>query len=414
MSSSDDNSSSHDSDSSSDESNDHVDFTGVMIMDGKYVLVAKIGRGAFSTVWLAYSPELKRFYAIKIQEADEFNSGMNEVDILTKINKAKCQHLNKLVDEFVYESVEGEHVCMVFELLAGSVFDLIRTGKYSNGLPLKLVKNIIRQSLLAIDSLNSELNLLHTDVKPENLLFVGTSHRVQNIIDQFNKLNSDRSSKKSKKKKKNKVPTTSLAEIISKIVVPENPKNNDDRKKRNDTTQILIDEKYYLESIDIRLSDFAGCHEISNSVVNDIQTRYYMPPEMIMDHPFNENCDVWSIGCMTYELLTGKLLFDPGKEKRFNRDRCHLYDVQSALGLIPDQVIQKSKKKAIFFRKNGLLKGTDHVTYRPFTASIIDKLGETVDPKELSDIIDFLYMTLEIDPEKRPFARDCLKHRWLN
>jgi len=410
--SSDDNTSSYESDSSSDDSNDDIDFTGVTMMDGKYVLVAKIGSGAFSTVWLAYNSQLKRFNAIKIQEADEFGSGMNEVDILLKINKAKCQHLNKLIDHFIFESVDGEHVCMVFELLAGSVFDLIRTGKYSNGLPLNLVKNIIKQSLLAIDSLNSDLNLLHTDIKPENLLFVGTSYRVQSIIDQFNKLNTDRSSKKSKKKKK--ADKLSLADMISKITIPENPKNNDEKKKRNDTTQILIDEKYYLESLDIRLSDFAGCHEISNLTVNDIQTRYYMAPEMILDHPFNANCDVWSIGCMTYELLTGKLLFDPGKDKRFNRDRCHLYDIQCAVGLIPDKVIQKSKKRGIFFRKNGLLKGTDHVTYRPLSASIINKLGDTVDPKELSDIISFIYMTLEIDPERRPFAKDCLKHRWLN
>src|SRR5207249_1529925 len=112
----------------------------------------------------------------------------------------------------------------------------------------------------------------------------------------FNKLNNDNPSKKSKKKKKGA--KLSLADMISKITVPENPKNNNDKKQRNDTTQILIDEKYYLGSIDIRLSDFAGCHEISNSVVNDIQTRYYMAPEMILDHPFNENCDVWSIGCM--------------------------------------------------------------------------------------------------------------------
>jgi serine/threonine-protein kinase SRPK3 len=409
--SSDDHTSSYDSDSSSDDSNEAVDFTGVMMMDGKYVLVAKIGHGAFSTVWLAYNTQSKKFNAIKIQDADEFDSGMNEVDILLKINKANCQHLNKLVDKFVFESVEGEHVCMVFELLAGSVFDLIRTGKYSNGLPLNLVKNIIRQSLLAIDSLNTELNLLHTDIKPENLLLVGTSYRVQSIIDQFNKLNNDRPSKKSKKKK---APKTSLADMISKISIPENPKNNNDKKNRNDTTQILIDEKYYLESIDIRLSDFAGCHEISSSMVNEIQTRYYMAPEIILDHPFNENCDVWSIGCMTYELLTGKLLFDPGKDKRFNRDRCHLYDIQCTLGLIPDKVIQESKKKSLFFRKNGLLKGTDHITYRPLSVSIIKKLGDTVDPKELSDIIDFIYMTLEIDPEKRPFAKDCLKHRWLN
>lgn len=414
-SSSEDYSDSHESDSSDTESEQETNFTG-MTINNKYLLIAKIGKGAFSTVWLSYNINNKVFNAIKIQDADEFDSGMNEVDTLLKINKTDCKHLNKMLDNFVFESIDGEHVCMVFELLAGSVFDLIRTGKYSNGLPLNVVKNIIRQTLIAISSLNNDINFLHSDIKPENLLIGGISYRVQNIIDQFNNLNNSKTnkqSKKNKKNKKNKQNETNLADIISKINIPENPKNND-KNKNKDTTQILIDEKYYLNSIDIRLSDFAGCYEISEVMNNEIQTRYYMAPEIILDHPFNENCDVWSIGCMTYELLTGKILFDPGKDKRFNRDRCHLYDIQSSLGLIPTKVLDKSKKRNMFIRKNGLIKGTDHVTYRPLSTMIINKLGDSTEENELASLLDFLYMTLEIDPDKRPIAKDCLKHKWLN
>ena len=139
-----------------------------------------------------------------------------------------------------------------------------------------------------------------------------------------------------------------------------------------------------------------------------------MAPEIILDHPFNENCDVWSIGCMTYELLTGKILFDPYKSKKFNRDRHHLYDIQCTLGLIPQKVLDNSKKRRHFFRNNGLIKGKHQLVYKPLSTLLINKIGNKVDSKELADIIDFLYKTLEIDPDKRPFAKDCLKHPWLS
>ena len=35
-------------------------------------------------------------------------------------------------------------------------------------------------------------------------------------------------------------------------------------------------------------------------------TPYYCPPEVWKDKPYNEKCDIWSLGCVIYELTSLK------------------------------------------------------------------------------------------------------------
>ena len=43
----------------------------------------------------------------------------------------------------------------------------------------------------------------------------------------------------------------------------------------------------------------------------DIQTRQYRSPEVIVGAKYHTSADMWSLGCIIFELLTGDLLFDP-------------------------------------------------------------------------------------------------------
>lgn len=44
---------------------------------------------------------------------------------------------------------------------------------------------------------------------------------------------------------------------------------------------------------------------------DDIQTRQYRSPEVIVGAKYHTSADMWSLGCIVFELLTGDLLFDP-------------------------------------------------------------------------------------------------------
>ena len=37
-----------------------------------------------------------------------------------------------------------------------------------------------------------------------------------------------------------------------------------------------------------------------------VQTRHYRAPEVILELGWSQSCDVWSIGCILFELYTGK------------------------------------------------------------------------------------------------------------
>lgn len=60
-------------------------------------------------------------------------------------------------------------MCMVFEVLGHNLLKPIIQSNY-RGLPLPAVKWIIRQVLLGVDYLHTQCGIIHTDIKPENIL----------------------------------------------------------------------------------------------------------------------------------------------------------------------------------------------------------------------------------------------------
>ncbi|XP_023620558.1 SRSF protein kinase 1 isoform X3 [Myotis lucifugus] len=60
-------------------------------------------------------------------------------------------------------------ICMVFEVLGHHLLKWIIKSNYQ-GLPLPCVKKIIQQVLQGLDYLHSKCRIIHTDIKPENIL----------------------------------------------------------------------------------------------------------------------------------------------------------------------------------------------------------------------------------------------------
>jgi serine/threonine protein kinase len=104
-----------DSDSDSSSLNNTINFAG-LVLNKKYIPIYKLGAGAFATVWFSFNFKNKTYYAIKIQNNDEFSNGLDEADLQKNLNKSKCKFINKMEESFVYKDNHDKYVCVVFKL----------------------------------------------------------------------------------------------------------------------------------------------------------------------------------------------------------------------------------------------------------------------------------------------------------
>ena len=145
-------------------------------LNGKYVLIDKIGAGTFSGVWLAICIKDLELYAIKIQHVSNYDDGEKEAKFLTKImENGSCDNLPKLVEYFnVDNPIETDYlnICMVMNLCIGSVYHLMSRAGFSDGYDIKVANKIIYDVMKANCFLN-KMQYIHTDIKPENVLVEG-------------------------------------------------------------------------------------------------------------------------------------------------------------------------------------------------------------------------------------------------
>ncbi|MBN3322289.1 SRPK1 kinase, partial [Atractosteus spatula] len=146
------------------------------LFNGRYHVIRKLGWGHFSTVWLAWDIQGKRFVAMKVVKSAEHytETALDEIKLLRSVRNTDPNDPNRemvvqLLDDFKICGVNGTHVCMVFEVLGHHLLKWIIKSNYQ-GLPLPCVKSIIRQVLQGLDYLHTKCKIIHTDIKPENIL----------------------------------------------------------------------------------------------------------------------------------------------------------------------------------------------------------------------------------------------------
>jgi len=52
-------------------------------------------------------------------------------------------------------------------------------------------------------------------------------------------------------------------------------------------------------------------------------TPLYMAPELVKQQKYTEKVDVWSLGVIVYQLLSGITPFDGNNMKEVNKNICH-------------------------------------------------------------------------------------------
>ncbi|KAJ7871800.1 kinase-like domain-containing protein [Mycena olivaceomarginata] len=128
----------------------------------RYHIVAKIGRGSFSTVWLAHDYDASRNVALKILAAEALATS-KEVEMLERLKASGGpeQHVVELLDAFDHPSANGLHRVLVMEPVLK--FDLRLSSDYS---PM-VGREAIRQMIAGVAFIHGR-GVVHGDLHPAN------------------------------------------------------------------------------------------------------------------------------------------------------------------------------------------------------------------------------------------------------
>jgi len=93
----------------------------------------------------------------------------------------------------------------------------------------------------------------------------------------------------------------------------------------------------------IKIIDFgSGCFE-DQKIYTYIQSRFYRAPEIVLGIPYNAAIDMWSFGCILYELYIGYPLF-PGEDEKE-----HMAMIMEVKGVPPRSVLARATRRKVFF-----------------------------------------------------------------
>ncbi|KAG5534479.1 hypothetical protein RHGRI_022566 [Rhododendron griersonianum] len=406
---------------------------------GRYIAQRKLGWGQFSTVWLAYDVQSSRYVALKIMKsAPQFaQAALHEIEVLSAIadgdpSNSKC--VVRLVDHFKHTGPNGQHLCMVLEFLGDSLLRLVKYNHYK-GLQLNKVREICKCILIGLDFLHRELGIIHTDLKLENILLISTIDPGKDPIKSSLVPILERPEgnpnggvtmsiveKKLKRRAKRAVARISEGRD-SMVGVRESPKS-----------------ERCLDGIDMKCKvvDFGNACWDSKQFAEEIQTRQYRAPEVILRSGYSFSVDMWSFACIAFELATGEMMFTPKSGQGFTEDEVlyssytgstmsHGYDnydrspclendhlalMMELLGKMPRKIAIGGALSKDYFDRHGDLKRIRRLKYLSLDRLLINKykFSET----DAVEFAAFLSPLLDFAPEKRPTAQQCLQDPWIN
>ncbi|XP_028405017.1 dual specificity protein kinase CLK2-like isoform X1 [Dendronephthya gigantea] len=335
-----------------DDQDGHLKYKPGDWLHSRYEIRGMLGEGTFAKCLECYDSIRRQNVAVKvIKNVDRYREAAKiEIKVLEKIRQNKSNDKNlciMLVDWFDYHG----HVCLIFERLGLSVFEFMKDNKYQ-GYPLDQVRHISYQLTGAIRFLHG-MSLCHTDLKPENMLFVDSSYDLY-----YNE-----------------------------------QMNTQDRIVRK---------------TDIKVIDFGSATYEDEHHSRTVSTRHYRAPEVVLELGWSYPCDIWSIGCIMFELYTGFTLFQTHENKE------HLAMMERILGRLPSSMCWKSRKTKYF--SNGRLDWDERNSDGKYVRDNCKPLRKYASSKDEShrSFFDLLECMLEYKPENRITAAEALDHPFFD
>ena len=315
------------------------------ILQARYEIKADLGEGTFGKVVKVVDKYNHRGVALKIiKNVQKYREAAKlEINVLSKIGKYDPGGRYRCVTMLDYFDFHG-HMCIAFEMLGKSVYEFLKDNDY-HPYPMHQVRQMSYELSDAVNFLHKN-RLTHTDLKPENILFRNSASEMKNGVN-------------------------------------------------------------YVKSPAIVLIDFGSAtfdHEHHSLIVS---TRHYRAPEVILELGWAQPCDVWSIGCIIFELALGVTLF----QTHDNRE--HLAMMEKILGPIPYKMAVQSKTK--YFHQ-GLLKWDEHSSHGKYVRKHCKPLmryTEKLDPATDEDwlnMFDLIEKMLIYQTDLRIDLKESLEH----
>ncbi|KAF5640445.1 CMGC SRPK kinase [Fusarium sp. NRRL 52700] len=415
---------------------------GDVFKNGQYKIIRKLGEGSFSTVWLAH--DLKsvdplspanhlltsamdrnpRYVALKILVSDKAKQSQ-ELQILHHLTQVapfeSAQHITQLLDEFEQKGPNGTHKCLVFEAMGPSFCQmcLFPPGRHrmwgdKEQYPLRTAKHIFRDVLKGLSFLHKN-GISHGDFQPGNVLFplknINSYDEATLGHDEDNRM-FQRVLVERKDGKKDKWAPQYLyaAEPLSNYTGLDGHWN-------------VID-----ESLKVKLSDMGGAYFFNDPPKRPIVPIGLRAPELILKGELHKSQDIWSFGCILFEMITGRRIFyiwGPPKHDTSLNDE-HLLEIVEKLGPLPEELFSHWKTSSLYYNEDGKIynwiidgvpEGQDPVTPDPSELETMeaafDKKCREMPEEEAQEVKKLIRWILQYDPAKRPSAEEILRHPWF-
>ncbi|XP_014832251.1 PREDICTED: SRSF protein kinase 3-like isoform X2 [Poecilia mexicana] len=476
------------------------------LFNGRYHVVRKLGWGHFSTVWLCWDLQKKRFVAMKVvKSAPHYTeTALDEIKLLRCVRDSDPsdsyrETIVQLIDDFKISGINGVHVCMVLEVLGHQLLKWIIKSNYM-GLPLVCVKTIIRQVLQGLDYLHTKCKIIHTDIKPENILLVvddvyvrrlaaeatiwqragapppsGSSVSTAPRDEEMGKLSKNKKKKlKRKAKRQQKLLEERLMDIQRMdeeegLQQPDDADPTSNHKPSPDSSSSWLDDRFsdpapgrfsspasglsglsssvmsatsesalstqsgyssgrdgfsssdfVLNPLDpqnadrlrVKIADLGNACWVHKHFTEDIQTRQYRALEVLIGAEYGPPADIWSTACMAFELATGDYLFEPHSGEDYTRDEDHIAHIMELLGPLPLPFALSGRYSREYFTRRGELRHISNLKPWGLFEVLLEKYEWPLD--QAAQFSDFLLTMLEMEPDRRATAAQCLQHVWLH